>query len=327
MKRLKVAAISTRNWIGKQDKTIKNMNRWATKAIAEGAEFIVYPELGVNGYFHSTHTWDVAEPVPGPSVNRLINVARDLDAILCFGILEKDADIVYNTQVVVNGEHILGKQRKIHMPGEEYFYWRGGFKIDTIDIGKACIGITICYDSLFSEMARALFFKGAEILVMPFAYSTGPRATFPENDITGLTYRVHCFVNGCYGIVVNNAGSRRKTEQEGSKIRFPGWAGVFDPNGKVIAFTRDKGSGEVMVVAELDPEKIAERRRNKYFIPRCLRPELYETMTEKLAGFMQTLDKKVHTKLQELANEKGITPQELVKAVIIPEWLKNIPSR
>jgi len=281
MQKMKVAAISTRNWIGKPDKSIKNMTRWARKARKEGAEFIVFPELGVNGYFHSTRCWDVAEPVPGPSVDRLVDLAGDLDSILCFGILERDADVVYNTQVVVDGQGIMGKQRKIHMPGTEYLYWRGGFEINAIDIGKAKIGITICYDSLFSEMARTLFFKGVEVFVMPFAYNTGPRAKFPEEDLTALTYRVHCHTNGAYGIICNNAGTRKKTKEEGSKAKFPGWAGIFDPHGKVVAFTREPGRGEAMVVAELDPEKVAERRRNSYFVPRCLRPELYTTIGQK----------------------------------------------
>jgi len=87
-----------------------------------------------------------------------------------------------------------------------------------------------------------------------------------------------------------------------------------------------KGNGEAMVVAELDPEKLAERRRDKYFIPRCLRPQLYETMTGKLPESMPTLDREVRTKLQGLAKEKGITPQELVRAVIVPEWLKSSSS-
>ncbi len=278
MEKMKVAAVSTRNWIGEQDRSIKNMEKWAKKAAKKGAEFILFPELGVNGYFHSTHTWDVAEPVPGPSVNRLIEMAGCLDVILCFGILEKDADVVYNTQVVVNGDGIMGKQRKIHMPGDEYLYWRGGFEIDTIDIGKARIGITICYDSLFSEMARTLFFKGAEILVMPFAYNTGPRAQFPEEDLTALTYRVHCYINGAYGILANNAGKREKSDMEDEERTFPGWAGIIDPHGKIAEFTREDGRGEAMAIAELDPEKMAERRRNTYFVPRCLRPDLYRSI-------------------------------------------------
>ncbi len=282
MDEITVAAVSTKNWIGEAEKSITNMEKWAKKAAKKEAEFVVFPELGVNGYFHSTHTWDVAESIPGPSTDSLMEMADSLGLILCFGMLEKEADVVYNTQVVVNGEGIIGKQRKIHMPGKEYLYWRGGFEIEAMDIGKAKIGITICYDSLFGEMARTLFYKGAEILVMPFAYNTGPRAKFPEEDLTALTYRVHCHSNGMYGILANNAGKRKKTEQEGSEITFPGWAGIFDPEGEVVDFTRDKGRGEAMAVAKLDPEKLAARRRSSYFVPRCLRPELYRSIGQKV---------------------------------------------
>lgn len=252
MKKMRVAAISTRNWVDQADRSIKNMMRWGKKAVDQGAELLVYPELGVNGYVHSPRAWDIAETIPGPSVDELIDHAGKLKATLCFGILERDADVVYNTQVLVNGDGIIGKQRKIHMPGGEYFYWRGGFEMDTFDIGKARVGIMICYDALFSEMARSLYFLGAEILIMPFAYNTSHRSRFPEEDITGLTYRVQCWSNGCYGIVVNNAGTRRK---KGVKPkRFPGWAGVLGPDGSVVGFTREKGNGEAMVVADLDPK-------------------------------------------------------------------------
>lgn len=280
MKKMRVAAISTKNWIGQAEKSIKNMVKWGKKAVDQGAEFLVYPELGVNGYFHSSDTWDVAETVPGPSVDKLIDHAGELKAVLCFGILERDADVVYNTQVLVNGDGIIGKQRKMHMPGQEYLYWRGGFEIDSFDIGKAQVGIAICYDALFSEMIRSLYYKGAEIIVMPFAYNTPARSRFPEEDITGLAYRVHCWSNGCYGIVANNAGNRKKSKGNVGPWRFPGWAGVFGPDGTVVAFTREKGNGEAMVVTDLDPKKLAERRKNIYFIPRCLRPEIYAGISD-----------------------------------------------
>ncbi len=275
MKKLRVAAISTRNWIGQPEKSIKNMTKWGRKAVEQGAEFLVFPELGVNGYFHSSDTWDVAETIPGPSVDKLVGLAADLGAVLCFGMLERDADVVYNTQVLANGNGMIGKQRKIHMPGAEYLHWRAGFELNSFDIGKARVGIAICYDALFSELARTLYFKGAEILVMPFAYNTPARSRFPEEDITGLTYRVHCWTNGCYGIVANNAGNRKKVKGKPGPWKFPGWAGVFGPDGSVVAFTREKGNGEAMVVTDLDPKKLAERRKNMFFIPRCLRPDVY----------------------------------------------------
>lgn len=281
MEKLRVAAVSTRNWIGQADRSIKNMAAWAAKAADQGAEFVLFPELGVNGYFKHESVWDVAEPVPGPSTEKLVALAASLNLILCFGLLENDADITYNTQVLVNGNGIIGKQRKIHMPGKEYLYWRGGDKIETFDIGKARVGITICYDSLFPEMVRTLYMKGAEIILMPFAYNTKmPRARFPQEDMTALTYRTLCYLNGCYGIVSNNAGIRRKNQWEPKGKRFPGWAGVFGPDGSVVSFTQEKGRGESMVVTDLMPEQIAIRRRNPHFTPRTLRPETYYNSAE-----------------------------------------------
>ncbi len=281
MQDMRVAAVSTRNRIGQPVRAISDMTRWGEKARERGAEFILFPELNVSGYFHSTEALRFSEPIPGPSTEALVDLAARLDAILCFGILENEADIAYNTQVVVNGGGILGKQRKIHMPGVEYLYWRGGFSIEPIDVGKARIGIAICFDSLFMEQARTLFLKGAEILVMPFAYDTkGPRKNAPERDVSVMSYRVNCHSNGFFGIVANNAGSRRKTQQEGSKIRFPGWAGVFDPNGEVMAWTKGPGNGEAMVVADLKAERLYNRRRSSYFTPRSLRPSCYAAITD-----------------------------------------------
>lgn len=280
MQELKVAAISTRNWIGQPDKALRNMERWARKAAEEDAELVVFPELGVNGYVHHEIVWDLAEPVPGPSTDRLIGLAGDLGIVICYGILENDADVTYNTQVLVNGDGIVGKQRKVHMPGPEYLYWRSGYEVDVFDIGKARVGIMICYDSLFSELARTLYFKGAEVLIMPFAYGTGPRSRFPEEDITGLCYRTTCFSNGCYGVVCNNAGTRKPNQWEPKGRSFPGWAGVFDPRGAVDSFTRGRGNGEAMSVSVLDPDKLARARRSTYFIPRCLRPEAYTQIDE-----------------------------------------------
>lgn len=275
MEKLKVAAVSTLNRIGDPEWSVRNMARWARKAATDGAELVVFPELGVNGYVRNEIVWDLAEPVPGPSTDKLIAVARELDTILCFGILEREADIIYNTQVLVNGDGIIGKQRKIHIPGFEYLYWRSGSSVEVFDIGKAKVGITICYDSLVSELARSLYLKGAEVLIMPFAYNTGPRSRFPEEEITAMCYRTTCFTNGCYGILCNNAGTRKKNKLEPEGMRFPGWAGVLSPRGDVFSFTRGKGNGQAMSVAELDPELLAQRRRHAYFIPRYLRPEIY----------------------------------------------------
>ena len=277
MDKITVAAVSTRNWIGQPDRSLRNMKRWATRAAEKGAEFVAFPELGISGYFHSDKdAWSIAEPVPGPSTHKLIKIAGELNVILCAGLLEKHANVVYNTQIVVNGQGLLGKQRKTHMPGSECFFWRPGTELTPINVGKAVVGIAICFDANFPEVTRTLFFKGAEILVMPFAFMTGPRQTLPERDIWCMGWRYHCAQNAFFGIVVNNArtpGRTDKTEQ--MQVDFPGWAGIFGTDGRVIDFTRQRGCGESMSIATLDPAELHQWRYNKYFKPRCLNPHVY----------------------------------------------------
>ena len=282
MRKIRVASVSTFNYIGEQKRSLRNIAQWCRKAARQGAELVVFPELSVSGYVQHEVVWDLAEPVPGPSTEYLVQIAGELGIVICAGILEREADVPFNTQVLVNGNGLIGKQRKVHMPGTEYLYWRSAFRVDTFDIGKIRVGIMICYDSLFFELARTLYFKGAEALIMPFAYYTDPhRSRFPEENMTGLLYRSQCYSNGCYGILCNNAGGREKNEYEPEGIKFPGWAGVFGPDGSVAAFTREKGRGEAMALADLDPEEVAKRRRNGLFIPRILRPELYHYLNDK----------------------------------------------
>ncbi len=275
MQKMKVAAVSVKNWINDKKRSIADIARWSQKAADRGAELVVFPELGVGGYVHHESAWDFAESVPGPSTEAVAQIAAKLNITICFGILERHRGVTYNTQVLVNGNGFIGKQQKIHMPGDEYLYWRAGSELNVFDIGKARVGIAICYDALFPEMTRALYNRGAEVLIMPFAYPSKPRARFPEEDISGLCYRTACYGNGCYGIICNNAGNRKKNKWEKEDRKFPGWAGIIDPHGEVAAFTREKGNGEAMAVTELDPAKLEAKRRNVYFLPRCVRPEVY----------------------------------------------------
>jgi predicted amidohydrolase len=276
---LRVAAVSSINHLGAPEKALADMQRFARRAKDDGAELVLFPELNVSGYAHASDALDRSEPLIGPSTKRAITLAKDLDLTLAFGLLENAHDIVYNTHVVVDRDGIRGSQRKIHMPGAEAFYWRSGQSVDVIDIGKAKLGIAVCYDALFAEMMRSLYFKGAEIFLMPFAYlNDGPRAKLYERDIKIMEYRVHCWSNGCFGVVANNAGTRRSTKREGSGARFPGWAGAFSPHGDVLAWTEEKGHGESMVTTTLDARLLREKRRDRYFIPRNLMPERYLTL-------------------------------------------------
>lgn len=276
MEKIIVAAVSVRNLIGQANHSIDNMRKWVTIAREKGAELILFPELNVNGYIPAPVAHAIAETVPGPSTERIIDVASQFGATICYGIIEKDADKFYCTHVLVNGSGIIGKQRKIHVPAHEKPFWDAGNSINTFDIGKARVGITICRDSFFDEMTRTLYFKGAEIVLMPFGYYNVPRKQYLKETIHGMSLIKSSWANGYYSVVCNSAEGREPNEWEPKGRTFPGWAGIISPWGNVMAFVDTEGNNESIVIEELAPNELEDRRSHENFLARELKPELYQ---------------------------------------------------
>src|SRR5271155_3860944 len=154
MQTIRAAAVSMNGLLGEPHRVLNNIAGWCERAAAEKAELLLFPELVVHGHC-TPNTWAIAEPVPdGPSVQRLIHLARQYRQYLVVGMSEKERDIVYNTQVVVGPEGYIGKQRKLHMSRDESFHYKGGKDINVFDIGKCKIGVVICYDNQFPEIAH-----------------------------------------------------------------------------------------------------------------------------------------------------------------------------
>lgn len=214
MESLIAAAISTRNLIGRPEIALWDMETWIERAAEQNAELALFPELNVSGYIPSPIAAQIAETVPGPSTERIIMIAERHHMIVAFGLIEREAERLYCTHVVVNGNGILGMQRKIHVPAQEQPFWEAGNSIDVFDIGKARIGITICRDAFFGEMTRTLYFKGAEVLLMPFGYYNVPRGRFLAETIHGKSLLKSAWTNGYFELICNSARDRGPSEQE-----------------------------------------------------------------------------------------------------------------
>jgi (R)-amidase len=283
METLTVAAISTRNRIGQPDAALSDMRTWAEAAARQGAEFVLFPELNVTGYIQHPIVRQFAQPIPGPSTEKAVQLARDLGVTLACGLVERDNGQFYCAHILVNGSGLIGKQRKIHTPMQEQPFWGLGSSIDVFDIGKAKVGIAICRDSFFDEMTRTLYFKGAEIALMPFGYYNVPRSRHLQESIHGMSIVKACWTNGYYALVCNSAGDRAPSEWEPDGSKFPGWAGVIDPWGKVLSFVDRDGNDEAMVVVEIGPETLQDRRNHPNFLAGELRPALYQ-LTQDRSG-------------------------------------------
>jgi predicted amidohydrolase len=138
------------------------------EAAAKGADIVCLPE-GLTVVGNGLKYAQAAEPVPGPSTEFLGALAKRLKVWLVAGIYERAGARIYNTAVLIGRDGSLaGRYRKMSLPDEEI---EGGITpgsdtpvFDT-DFGR--VGLLICWDSSYPQVARALAARGAEVLFLP----------------------------------------------------------------------------------------------------------------------------------------------------------------
>jgi predicted amidohydrolase len=291
MQTTRVAAVSMNGLLGESDKVLRAIDGWCARASAEQAQLVLFPELVIHGHC-TPNTWALAEPVPdGPSTARLIEIARRHRLVLCAGLSEKENDIVYNTQVLVGAAGYLGKQRKLHLSRDEAFFYKGGREMPVFDVGPCKVGIVICYDNQFPEVARVLALRGAEVLLMPHAARFKLWDDTPASEAAARHY-AHSFLkkyslrareNACFAILADQAGRAgyvslwpRDSENQ---PHHAGAALVWGPDGELLAGTQEERIREEMIVATLDAAQIAEQRALANYMLRTRRPELFGELT------------------------------------------------
>lgn len=111
---------------------------------------------------------------------------------------------------------------------------------------------------------------------MPFGYYNVPRSQNLKETIHGMSLSKSAWTNGFYELVCMSAMDRPANPLEPDGKKFPGWAGIIDPWGTVIDFVEDEGNGEAMVVRQLDPIVLNDRRTHPNFLAKELCTDLYQ---------------------------------------------------
>jgi predicted amidohydrolase len=148
--------------------SVKQFMATADRLVPPKTDLILLPE-GITVIGTGKSYVDVSETIPGPTTEELGRLARRKGAYVVAGIYEREGIAVYNTAVLMDREgRIAGKYRKVYLPHGEV---EGGltpgnsYPVFQTDFGK--VGIMICYDVFFSDPARALGLKGAEMILLP----------------------------------------------------------------------------------------------------------------------------------------------------------------
>jgi len=289
MKNFKLALVQQQSLVGRKEQNFENAVRWAQKAGKAGADLLCLPELNITGHAGCPEMVHQAERVPdGPSVAALCEVARRLDLFICAGIAEDERGIHYNTQFLVGPDGYIGKQRKVHLSGDEYFFFRHGTDVPVMELPMVRVGIIICYDNSFPELSRCLAVKGAELLLSVHAARIGkwPRdaagrrkALAANKESWRRLHYARAVDNGCY-VGLCDAVGRAAAGIKGVEANHAGGCMVVNPDGSVLAESRSKDIREEMLIAELDARPVAAMRCRKCFNLQTRRPEVFGALTE-----------------------------------------------
>jgi N-carbamoylputrescine amidase len=243
-----------------------------------GVQILCLQEIFNGPYFcpgQDKRWYDAAESVPGPTLEKLVPIARQYKMAMVVPLFEREqAGVYYNTAAVLDADgSFLGKYRKTHIPQtagfwEKYFFRPGNLGYPVFKTRYATIGAYICYDRHFPEGARALGLAGAEIVYNPSATVAGL-----SQYLWKLEQPAHAVANGYYVGAINRVG----TEPPWHIGKFYGTSYFVDPRGQILACASE--DHDELVVATLDLDMIEGVRRTWQFF-RDRRPDAYGALVE-----------------------------------------------
>jgi len=248
-----------------------------TEAARGGAKVVCLPELFRSRYFaqrEDAASFDLAEPVPGPSTDAFAQVAKAHQVVVVVPVFERRASGLYhNTAVMVDADgSVAGVYRKMHIPDdpsyyEKFYFAPGDLGFRAFDTRMGRLGALICWDQWYPEGARLTALQGADLLLYPTAIGWHPREKAAQGaeqrDAWRTVQRAHAIANGVYVAAANRVGLE-PSDGGGDGIEFWGSSFVADPFGVVIA--EAPVDQEVILYAEVKPARIEEVRRGWPFL-------------------------------------------------------------
>jgi predicted amidohydrolase len=239
---------------------------------------VVFPEATLGGYLFENRLPVMRSPVAPPpaldphgeEIAALVALAGP--TVLCVGYTEAGPDgRLYSSAVCVDGNGVLGRHRKVHLPPSERATFIAGSGFAAFDTPLGRIGMLICYDKVFPEAARELAIDGAGIIASLAAWPVSrmrPASRMRrDREVShfNLIDQVRALENQVVWVSANQSGRL-------GRLRFPGQAKVVDPHGRVLSSTAARPG---LALARLDARgavagarselsHLAERRPHAY---------------------------------------------------------------
>lgn len=260
--------------------SLATSERLVRQAASQGAQLVVLQELHATLYFcqsEDTSVFELAEPIPGPTSERLSALAKELGIVLIGSVFERRMNGVYhNTALVFEADGSLaGLYRKMHIPDDPGFYekfyftpgdatfndGRSGFTPIQTSVGK--LGVLVCWDQWYPEAARLMALAGADCLIYPTAIgwdiTDEPAEQARQLEAWVTVQRGHAVANNLPVIAPNRVGTEPDPTGQSDGIRFWGNSFICGPQGEFL--TRANETDETVLMATFDRQRTESVRR------------------------------------------------------------------
>jgi predicted amidohydrolase len=240
-------------------------------AADKGVEFLVLPELALHGYVDFAFPQDTpsmaeqkeyyfreAEPIGGPSTQRIADLARRFDMVVQFGLAERalSGNVIYNSVAAVGPSGLLATYRKLHNQFE-YPYFMPGNAPAVVDLPFARAGLLICYDICFPELARVYALEGAEVASISTAWPM--RDHDPAGDYYGWAMDTFVQANALFNQMWVIISNHCETGAYSTNTSYYGRSQIVDPAARVVAVAPDGEECVVTHTADLRGEVLRAR--------------------------------------------------------------------
>jgi predicted amidohydrolase len=238
-----------------------------TAALADvSADILVLPELAFTGYHFCSQTelHQLAEdPTDSPSVKALTEICRARDFYLVTGFAERAGDKVFNSSLLIGPQGLQSTYRKLHLfNNEKNFFEPGNIPLQVIEVRGARIGMMVCFDWVFPEVARSLALQGVDVLCHP----SNLVLTYCQQTMLS-----RCLENGIFAVTCNRWGC---DERPHGRLEFTGQSQVVGPKAELLHRAPSDKDELFLVTIELALARAKQMtNKNDLFIDRL--PEFY----------------------------------------------------
>lgn len=277
MREITIATVQMKPRLGEAEENLVKMSEMISRiASQQKIDLIVFPELITSGNELGLRFTEMAQRVPGPTINLLAQRANEYGIFIAFGMVTKERveSVLYNSAVLVGPDgELVDVYNKIHLKGEERMAFREGYKLPVSETEIGNIGMMIGYDLAFPEVARSLALDGAEVLVVLANWEAA------HIDEWKTYVRSRAYENAVFVAAANRVG-------EDVTLNFGGESMVVGPRGQIYASLADETDPETgaplegFSVARIDLDRVREFREEFQFIQNR-QPAVYRSIVKK----------------------------------------------